>query len=186
MMLNALLITAIFIAAAFVAKHSASWVDAVRLGGVRMEPTLWFAAAVLSLPMFIATFRKLQALGLLVADLKVPQRSQSARAKASRSVIANAVPIAGTIVLGVYVLLLSSALLPPFKRFDSSPRGHRPDYLAPVALLHQGLFKGSSSSDGNVNTAGAHAAGRAPQPAIAAARSSFGLGHSCPRLRCRT
>lgn len=127
MILNALLIAAVFLAAAFMAQQPPEWNRSTALQGIGFETLLWFAAILFSLPLFIATSRKLQALGLLVADLKVPQSVGGVRARAVRSVVAQAVPIAGTVVLGVYVLLLSSALLPPLKVL--------PVLLAIVALV---------------------------------------------------
>ena len=70
---------------------------------------------VLSLPMLIATFRKLQALGLLVADTKVPASAAGERTAAIRALVAQVVPLTGTIALGFYILVLSSTLLPSFK-----------------------------------------------------------------------
>jgi len=80
-----------------------------------LKALLWLMAAVLSLPMFIATSRKLQALGLLVAELKVKESVAGERTPAIRAVVAQVIPIAGTVILSTYVLVLSSALLPSFK-----------------------------------------------------------------------
>ena len=80
-----------------------------------LKAALWLAAVVLSLPMLIATFRKLQALGLLVAETKVTPAAAGERTAAIRAIVAQVVPIAGTVALGVFVLVLSSALLPTFK-----------------------------------------------------------------------
>jgi len=76
---------------------------------------LWLTAMILSLPLFIATFRKLQALGLLIAETKVTAAAAGERAIAIQAIVAQVVPIAGTVTLGLFTLVLSSALLPPFK-----------------------------------------------------------------------
>jgi CPA2 family monovalent cation:H+ antiporter-2 len=115
MALNAALIAAVFIAAAFVERRPLEWLKSVGLGEESLKAALWLAAMVLSLPMLIATFRKLQALGLLVAETKVPQAAAGERTVAIRAIVAHVVPIAGTAVLGLFVLVLSSALLPTFK-----------------------------------------------------------------------
>ena len=114
MLLNAALAAGIFIAAAFVAQRHSAWFTGLGLKGVWLEAALWLAAVFLSLPLFIATFRKLQALGLLIAELKVPASAGNERATALRAVVAQGVPAAGLVVLAAYVLVLSSALLPPF------------------------------------------------------------------------
>ena len=72
----------------------------------------WLAAVVFSLPLFIATARKLQALGMILAETKVTEAAAGERTAAFRAVVAQAVPVAGLITLGFYVLALSSALLP--------------------------------------------------------------------------
>lgn len=113
--LNAALIAALFIAAAFIQRRPPTWISAHGLGDEGLKAALWLLAAVLSLPMFIATFRKLQALGLLVAETKVTPAAAGERTAAIRMVVAQVVPIAGTIALSVFGLALSSTLLPTFK-----------------------------------------------------------------------
>jgi CPA2 family monovalent cation:H+ antiporter-2 len=115
MALNAALIAAVFIAAAFVGQRPPVWMRDLKLDDDWLRATLWLVAAIISLPMFIATSRKLQALGLLVAELKVKESAAGKRTAAIRAVVSQVIPIAGTVILGVYVLILSSALLPSFK-----------------------------------------------------------------------
>ena len=110
--LNFALVAAVFIAAAFVRQHPPGWLKNMDLSDAALKAGLWLAAAVLSLPMFIATFRKLQALGMLIAETKVTRAAAGERTAAIRSVVAHVVPIVGTVALGLFVLLLSSALLP--------------------------------------------------------------------------
>jgi CPA2 family monovalent cation:H+ antiporter-2 len=115
MALNIALITAVFIAAAFISQRPPEWLKRLQLDEDWTKPLLWLAAAILSLPMFIATARKLQALGLLVAELKVKESAAGERTAAIRAVIAQVIPIAGTVILGLYILVLSSTLLPTGK-----------------------------------------------------------------------
>jgi len=115
MALNVALVTAVFIAAAFVQRRPPEWLTGLGLAEERLKAALWLAAMVLSLPMLIATFRKLQALGLLVADTKVQASAAGERTAAIRALVAQVVPITGIIALGLYILVLSSTLLPSFK-----------------------------------------------------------------------
>lgn len=115
MSLNVLLIAAVFIAAAFIGQRQPEWLKSIGLGDRWLRAALWLAAAILSLPMFIATSRKLQALGLLLAEMKVSEEAAGARTYAIRLVIANIIAIGGTAILGLFTLLLSSTLLPPMK-----------------------------------------------------------------------
>jgi monovalent cation:H+ antiporter-2, CPA2 family len=115
MLLNAALIAAVFIAAVFVGKRPPDWLQNLGLGEETLNIGLWLSAAVVSLPLFIATARKLQALGLLIAETKVTEAAAGLRAPAIRALVAQVIPIAGTVALGLYILVLSSALLPPLK-----------------------------------------------------------------------
>lgn len=115
MALNVALVAGAFIAAAFVDRRRPDWLNNLGLGKEGLQATLWLAAALCSLPMLIATFRKLQALGLLVAETRVTQAAAGEHAGAIRAVVAQVIPIAGTLGLGMLVLALSSTLLPTFK-----------------------------------------------------------------------
>jgi CPA2 family monovalent cation:H+ antiporter-2 len=115
MALNAALIAAVFIAAAFAGRQPPAWMQVISDEWLRAA--LWLAAVIVSLPMFIATSRKLQALGLLIAETRVTAAAAGERTAAIRSVVALFIPIAGTLVLGLYVLVLSATLLPSFKTF---------------------------------------------------------------------
>jgi CPA2 family monovalent cation:H+ antiporter-2 len=114
MALNAALITGVFIAAAYVERNPPDWLIGQRFGEETLKAVLWLAAVLVSLPMFIATFRKLEALGMLLAELKVSEAAAGKRTAAIRAVVAQVVPIAGMAALGLLVLVLSSALLPSF------------------------------------------------------------------------
>lgn len=113
--LNAALIGAIFIAAGFIGKSHPEWFGHAGTSVQLVNGAVWLGAFVVSLPLLIATFRKLQALGLMVAELNAEQNPAISRSAASHTMVAQAVPFAGALVLGIYLLLLSSALLPPGK-----------------------------------------------------------------------
>ncbi len=115
MALNAALIGAVFIAAAFAERKPPGWVRSLGLSNEALKAALWLAAVVISLPMLIATLKKLQALGLLIAETKVTTTAAGARTAAIRALVAQVVPITGTVALGLFVFFLSSTLLPSFK-----------------------------------------------------------------------
>ena len=111
--LNTALAAAIFIGAAFVGAHPPAWLQHLGLGAMWLKTTLWLLAALVAMPFFVATAKKLQALGLLLAETKVTEARAGQRTAAIRTVIATAVPIAGSVALGLLTLLLSATLLPP-------------------------------------------------------------------------
>lgn len=111
--LNILLIGGIFLAAAFVGKRRFSWLPQFLSNDEIYRIVVWLTAVVLSMPMFIATFRKLQALGMLVSELKVTRAAAGERTAALRAIVANAITYAGLAGMVIYGLSLSTALLSP-------------------------------------------------------------------------
>jgi CPA2 family monovalent cation:H+ antiporter-2 len=112
MALNVALMTGIFIAAVYVGQHPPAWLGKLGLSDEGLKTTLWFTAVIFSLPLFIATSRKLQALGLLIAATRVSKAIVGERSAAIQSLVAQVISIAGTAILGFYVLVLTSTLLP--------------------------------------------------------------------------
>src|SRR5262249_6605726 len=102
--LNLALATAVFIGAAYVAKHPPQWVSNLLGGYVGVKSALWFTAVLVSLPLLIAIFRKLQALGLLLAELSVKREKAGEKTDSIRSVISQIIPLAGVIGLGFFVV----------------------------------------------------------------------------------
>jgi len=113
MALNLAIVSAVFIIAAFLAKTQPAWLPHAPGGLAGMKAMLWLAAVLLSLPLFIATFRKLQALGMLVSEMSVSHAAAGAHTANIRAVVAQIIPLAGLVGMGLLVLVLSSALLPP-------------------------------------------------------------------------
>ena len=113
--LNVALTAGVFIVAAYLAEKRPAWLPKLPGGEIGMNAILWLAATVVSLPLLIATFRKLQALGLLVAEVSVRPEAAGERTASIRTVLAHGVPLAGTAALALLVLLLSSTLLPPLE-----------------------------------------------------------------------
>jgi CPA2 family monovalent cation:H+ antiporter-2 len=110
--LNVALIAAVFIAAAYLERKPPGWLSNLQLSEDMLKAALWLAAVVAALPMIIATYRKLEAVGLLLAETRVSERAAGPRTAAIRSVVAQVVPVAGMAALGLLVLVLSSTLLP--------------------------------------------------------------------------
>jgi len=110
--LNAILIAAVFIGGAFIGSHPPAWFGQVGLAGDWMKPAIWFIAVVCSLPMFIASVKKLQAFGLLLAETRVTEQRAGENTEAIRAVVAAFVPAVGSVALGLFVVILSSTLLP--------------------------------------------------------------------------
>jgi CPA2 family monovalent cation:H+ antiporter-2 len=115
MALNLALVAGVFIAAAFVGQRRPEWVSFLPGGGEWVNASLWLGAVVLSLPLIIATYRKLQALGLLIAEIAAARLKKEPRAGAIQGVIANTIPVAGALGMGLHLLVLSAAVLPSWR-----------------------------------------------------------------------
>ena len=59
---------------------------------------------------FIATTRKLQALGMLIAETRVTNAAAGERTAAIRAIVTQVITIAGTVLRAFYVLVLTSTL----------------------------------------------------------------------------
>ncbi len=106
------LITAAFLVAASLAKRiEAPWLPDW-IGG--SKALVWLATLLVTLIPLLATFRKLQSLGFLLAEISVRRSAAGVRAPAIRTVIANTIMITGTMILAIWVLLISVTFLPPW------------------------------------------------------------------------
>lgn len=107
-------IAAIFIVTAYLAQRFPYLLAGIpaALGGP--NTILWFAAALGIIPFLVATLRKLQALGMILAEIKFPQAPQGGRASIPRVLTELAVLLTGCLALMIFVLMLSSAILPPW------------------------------------------------------------------------
>ena len=73
----------------------------------------WSIAALVSLPMIVAAYRKASALGMLLAELSIPERIGGAYNMHIRGLLARFIPLATMWVLGLLVAALASTILPP-------------------------------------------------------------------------
>ncbi len=115
MVLNVTLIAGIFIVAVFLSNQPPGWLAEFPKGKIGLDALLWFMAVIASLPLLIATYRKLQALGMLLADLRVKSLKASDDVAEIKNIISTTVPLAGAVVLGLFLLLFSTPLLPSGK-----------------------------------------------------------------------
>ena len=112
MALNVALVAGIFIAIGFVGRRPPEWLPRLPGGAQGLGAALWLAAMLISLPLLIATYRKLEALGMLLGEMASRRLGSRAYASAIQTIISNTVQAAGVIGIGLLLLLLSSTLLP--------------------------------------------------------------------------
>lgn len=109
---NLLLVTGIFIAAAFLHRKAAAAWPHFPGGDDGVKAVLWVAALLISFPSLIAIWRKMEAGAMMIADISVNARSAGAKAPAFQAVITGIIKIVGTAILILLLLLLSSTILP--------------------------------------------------------------------------
>lgn len=113
--LNIALLTGLFIVAAYFGTRASAWLPVVppSLGGARTA--VWLAAVLLALPVLIALFRKLRAVAMVLAEMSVRPSGNPEQTETLRRVMANTILITGSTAIVFWILLLTSALLPPWR-----------------------------------------------------------------------
>ncbi|MCE9591265.1 MAG: cation:proton antiporter [Planctomycetes bacterium] len=112
--LNMALVTGFLLAAAGVGDWADRWMPqqvSQWIGGPKAA--VWLVALLLSLPLLIASFRKLRAMAMLAAEANVTHAAAGEQTAVLRSMLVHAILIAGTAAMIGWVLVLSSTLLPP-------------------------------------------------------------------------
>jgi len=110
--INMLIVAGIFISAAFLyQKAFAHWPNFP--GGIDgVKALLWVAAIVVSFPLLIAVWRKLEVASMLVSEMSVNIAKAGPRAAALQSFISASILAVSTGALVLVLLLLSTSLLP--------------------------------------------------------------------------
>jgi len=114
-LINLIWIAGIFIAAAYGARRFGGLFANVPsfLGGA--HAVFWFLAALIIIPFVVASLRKLQALAMILAEMRFPQNIGKSRGSLPRLITEWTITIAGLVAMVVFILMLGSAILPPQK-----------------------------------------------------------------------
>jgi CPA2 family monovalent cation:H+ antiporter-2 len=110
--INMALVIAVFIVMAFAYRRGFLHVDVLSDDLTVRRSLVWSLAALLSLPMVVAAYRKAGALGMLLAELSIPDRF-GARTYRIRAVLGRIIPVVAMLILGLLVAALASTILPP-------------------------------------------------------------------------
>jgi monovalent cation:H+ antiporter-2, CPA2 family len=109
MVVNLMLVAGLFIAAGFLGQQPPLANLPVEAEGWKLA--LWLVAMVASLPLLVATYRKLRAVGMFVGEMVGQRQASDARRKAIQAIVGNTIPFGGIVGVAVMLLLLSSTLL---------------------------------------------------------------------------
>ncbi len=112
---NFAIITTLFLLSAYLLRNSQEWLPWVEKLGDWKRGFFWMATMMMGLPVFVATYRKMQAFSMLLAEMSMQNASTSLPLDALRNGISRAILITGTVVLIAWVVIFSSTLLPPLR-----------------------------------------------------------------------
>jgi CPA2 family monovalent cation:H+ antiporter-2 len=110
--LNLLIIAGIFIAAVFLHRRIVIWWPEFPGGMDGTKAATWLAALLVSFPLLVAVWRKLEAGAMLVAETSVRPGNGGSKESGLQAIISSTILVFGTGVLILLVALLSSTLLP--------------------------------------------------------------------------
>ncbi len=111
LVINSAFIAALFMGAGYLARRE----DV--LAGLGLQPgdwrgLLWLPALLLALPFYVANFRKLQALGMILGEVTIPPSNQTRWAQRLRAFVAALTLFIGVAAMAWLTFLVSSAFLP--------------------------------------------------------------------------
>jgi len=107
---NFCLVAAVFGGCAYLASRHLLDISAVVPNPALAHALLWGAALLLSLPFLIAAYRKLKALGMMLAEASVRAGRHTLRVQ---RIVSELIPAASTAAMLLLVSALSSSILPP-------------------------------------------------------------------------
>ncbi|MEA2734452.1 MAG: monovalent cation:H+ antiporter-2, family [Humisphaera sp.] len=112
--LNIALLSGLFIVAAWLGGYAEDYFTGAPRWTGGPKALVWLAAMLAALPLLVATFRKLRAAAMVIAEASIPRSAGGAQTAALRAVVGNTILIAVSTGVVLWVLLLSSTVLPPW------------------------------------------------------------------------
>ncbi len=112
--LNLLLVTGIFISAAFLRRYVLASFPTFPGGDDGVKALVWLTALMVSFPLLIAVWRKMEVGAMVISEMSVNYAATGSRAATLQAIISGAITIVGTGGLILLLLVLSSAILPSF------------------------------------------------------------------------
>ena len=110
--LNLALLSGLFIGSAWVSTRAVRFFPNTPPWSPRA--IVFLTAMLVALPLLVATFRKVRAAAMVIAEASIPRAAGGAQTRALRAVIANTILTAVSTGVVLWVLLLSSTVLPPW------------------------------------------------------------------------
>lgn len=112
-MVNLALVIAVFLGGAFFVDGLSRQLSAWTPDPEVQKAIIWGCALVISLPFLIATYRKLQALSMLLAEVSVKPEFAGAYTSGVRKIVSEILPIMSIVGIMLLIFVLSASILPP-------------------------------------------------------------------------
>lgn len=109
--INNVFIAALFMGAGYAARH-AGLLAHLPFGPDGQRGLIWLATLVLAMPFYVASFRKIQALGMMLAEVTLPPSNETRWARQLRALVAALTLFLGVAGMALLTFLLGSAFLP--------------------------------------------------------------------------
>jgi CPA2 family monovalent cation:H+ antiporter-2 len=116
-LLNFCVVAAIFLAGAYVVRYTELRLWMGDLVPAWRATVFWGACLIVSLPFLVAAYRKLEALGLMLAEVSVKPEAAGQYTSQVRRVIASTLPVVSLLGMLLLVSALSASILPPIHLF---------------------------------------------------------------------
>lgn len=117
-MVEAAVVTAMFIAASFAVGWVKEMFPERMLFDHEVEMLMWLIVALVSLPPFLAMWRNFEVIALVIAETAIPNiSSKRLPPETLQRLLKNAILLLGAVVLGLWIIALSMSFLPPLPLF---------------------------------------------------------------------
>ena len=109
--INNAFIAALFLCAGYAARHE-GLLARLPSGEDVQRGLIWLGTLLLALPFYVASFRKIQALGMVLAEVTLPFSNQTRWARPLRALVGALTVFLGVAAMALLTFLLGSAFLP--------------------------------------------------------------------------
>lgn len=113
-LLNLLIAAGLFLLASRLELEAAPWMPVLPEWTGGIKTLLWLAAVALSLPLYVASVRKLNAMAMIIAEMSIDRELPEERKAARRQLLSAGLLGLLTFVFMSAIVLFSYALLPPW------------------------------------------------------------------------
>jgi len=113
--LNIALVSGLFIGTAWLGRTAERHFRTAPQYVAGPRAIVWLTAMLIALPLLVATFRKVRAAAMVIAEASIPRSAGGGQTKVLRAVMANTILLAVSTGIVLWMLLLASPVLPPWR-----------------------------------------------------------------------